>query len=208
VTVKLGKLLDVADANAWRRWLEAHHASEPEIWVVYHSKASGMPSIPYNDAVDEALCFGWIDSTVKKIDAEAAKNATVAASQGAWGSSPVSKAGADSRAQRFTPRRPGSPISPMNRERVLRLRDAGRMTQAGLDAIGDLDTPFTLPPDIEAALRADDETWHNYEAFPESYRRIRVGFIEGARNRPEMFQRRLAYFLKMTKANKRYGMVQ
>lgn len=181
--VKLGKLLDVHDAQAWRRWLKAHHTSEPEIWLVYHSKTSGVPSIPYNDAVDEALCFGWIDSTVKKVDAE-------------------------SRAQRFTPRRPGSPISPMNRERVLRLRQAGRMTQAGLDAIGDLETAFVLPDDVEAALRADDQTWRNYQALPESYQRIRIGFIEGARNRPQMFQRRLAYFLKMTKANKRYGMVQ
>src|SRR5437870_4409495 len=129
--VKLGNLLDVPEAGAWRRWLEAHHTSEPEIWLVYHSKASGVPSIAYNDAVDEALCFGWIDSTVKKIDAEAAKNAAVAASEGAWGSSPIFNAAADSRAQRFTPRRAGSPLSPMNRERVLRLRDAGRMTQAG-----------------------------------------------------------------------------
>ena len=181
--VKLGKLLDVPDAMAWRRWLEAHHTSEPEIWLVYHSKASGLPSIRYNDAVDAALCFGWIDSTVKKVDA-------------------------DSRAQRFTPRRPGSPISPMNRVRAIRLQEAGRMTQEGLDAIGNLDTPFVLPPDIEAALKADDETWRNYEAFPESYRRIRVGFVDGSRNRPEMFQRRLSYLLKMTKANKRYGMVQ
>ena len=181
--VKLGKLLDVPDRASWRRWLEAHRASEPEIWLVYHSRASGVPSIPYNDAVDEALCFGWIDSTVKKVDAE-------------------------SRAQRFTPRRPGSPISPMNRERALRLRDAGRMTQAGLDAIGDLDTPFVLPDDIAAALKADNETWRNYQAFPESYQRIRVGFIDGSRRRPEAFKTRLAYFLKMTKANKRYGMVQ
>jgi uncharacterized protein YdeI (YjbR/CyaY-like superfamily) len=183
MAVKLGKLLDVPDATAWRRWLEAHHATEPEIWLVMHSKASGRPSIPYNDAVEEALCFGWIDSTVKKVDAE-------------------------SRAQRYTPRRPGSPISPMNRERVLRLIEAGKMTRAGLDAIGDLDTQFVLPDDIEAALRADAETWRNYQAFPEAYRRIRVGFVDGARSRPEMFQRRLAYFLKMTRANKRFGMVQ
>src|SRR3954453_16613198 len=151
MSLKLGKLLDVPDAKAWRRWLQAHHTSEPEVWLVYHSKASGVPSIPYNDAVDEALCFRWIDSTVKKVDE-------------------------GSRAQRFTPRRPGSPISPMNRERVLRLRDAGRITAAGLDAIGDLDTPFELPSDIAAALKADAETWRNYQAFPDSYRRIRVGF--------------------------------
>jgi uncharacterized protein YdeI (YjbR/CyaY-like superfamily) len=181
--VKLGKLLDVPDAAAWRRWLLAHHATEPEIWLVMHTKASGVPSIPYNHAVEEALCFGWIDSVVKKV-------------------SP------DSRAQRFTPRRPGSPISPMNRERVLRLIEDGKMTQAGLDAIGEIDTPFVLPADIEAALREDEETWRNYQAFPEGYRRIRAGFVDGARNRPEMFQRRLAYLLKMTKANKRFGMVQ
>src|SRR5215216_2904683 len=168
--VKLGNLLDVPDARAWRRWLEAHHTAEPEIWLVYHSKASGVPYIPYNDAVDEALCFGWIDSTGKKVDE-------------------------DSRAQRFTPRRPGSPMSPMNRERVLRLREAGRMTQAGLDATGDLDTAFVLPEDIAAALKSDEETWRNYQAFPESYQRIRIGFVDGSRRRPEMFKRRLAYFL-------------
>ena len=183
MALKLGKLLDVPDAAAWRNWLQAHHASDPEIWLVYHAKASGIRSIAYNDAVDEALCFGWIDSTVKKVDAE-------------------------SRAQRFTPRRPGSPISPMNRERALRMKEAGRMTEAGLAAIGNLDTPFELPDDIAAALKEHDETWRNYEAFPESYRRIRIGFIEGARNRPEMFRRRLEYFLKMTRANKRYGMVR
>jgi hypothetical protein len=65
-----------------------------------------------------------------------------------------------------------------------------------------------LPPDIESALRADVETWRNYLAMPESYRRIRIGFIDGARRRPDAFATRLAYFLKMTKANKRYGMVQ
>jgi uncharacterized protein YdeI (YjbR/CyaY-like superfamily) len=206
--VKLGKLLDVPTAKAWRRWLEAHHTSEPEIWLVYHSKASGLPSIPYNDAVDEALCFGWIDSTVKKLDAAYVTVVEGAASEGVWGFSSISNADAEARAQRFTPRRPNSPISPMNRERVIRLREAGRMTQAGLDAIGNIDTPFDLPPDIEAALKDDDVTWRNYRALPESYRRIRVGFIDGSRRRPEEFKKRLAYFLKMTKANKRYGMVQ
>ena len=88
--VEIGSTLDVATAKDWRAWLRKHHASEPEIWLVYHSKDSGRPSIPYSDAVDEALCFGWIDSTVKKY-------------------------GPDSRAQRFTPRRPGSKLSEMNK---------------------------------------------------------------------------------------------
>ena len=182
--VEIGSTLDVATAKDWRAWLRKHHASEPEIWLVYHSKDSGRPSIPYSDAVDEALCFGWIDSTVKKY-------------------------GPDSRAQRFTPRRPGSKLSEMNKARVRRLHEAGKMTKAGLEAAGDiLDEPFEAPQDILKALRADEETWRNFQTFPDSYQRIRVGFIEMARNRPEVFQKRLAYLLKMTKANKRYGMVQ
>jgi uncharacterized protein YdeI (YjbR/CyaY-like superfamily) len=182
--VDIGETLDVATGTEWRSWLAKHHASEPEIWLVYHSKASGVSSVPYNDAVDEALCFGWIDSTVKKH-------------------------GPDSRAQRFTPRRSGSKLSEMNKARVRRLHEAGKMTKAGLEAAGDiLDEPFEVPADIIERLKTDPETWRNFEALPDSYRRIRIGFIEMARNRPEVFEQRLAYFIKMTKANKRYGMVQ
>ncbi|HLF79986.1 MAG TPA: YdeI/OmpD-associated family protein [Dehalococcoidia bacterium] len=174
----------MTDAAGWRRWLSVNHASASDIWLVYYSKASGKPSIPYNDAVDEALCFGWIDSTNKKH-------------------------GPESRAQRYTPRRPGSALSPMNKVRVQRLMEAGRMTQAGLDAAGHvLDEPFVLPEDIGDALKADKQTWRNFQAFPESYQHIRVGWIDGARNRPEVFQQRLRYLVKMTSQNKRFGMVQ
>ena len=182
--VELGNTLDVATAAEWRIWLDANHTTEPEIWLVYHTKASGVPSIPYNDAVDEALCFGWIDSTVKKL-------------------------GPDSRAQRFTPRRTGSPLSEMNKVRVRRLVQAGRMTLAGLAAAGDvLDEPFEVPPDILANLQDDEAVWRNFQAFPESYQRIRIAWIDGARNRPAVFDQRLRYFLRLTGQNKRYGMVQ
>ena len=178
------RTLDVSTAADWRAWLQAHHATEPEVWLVYHSKASGMPSITYNDAVDEALCFGWIDSTVRKL-------------------------GPDSRAQRFTPRRQGSPLSEMNKVRVRRLADAGRMTPTDMAAAGAiLDEPFSVAPGILASLQADETTWRNFQAFPDSYQRIRIGWIEGARNRPEVFETRLRYFLRMTAQNKRYGMVQ
>jgi uncharacterized protein YdeI (YjbR/CyaY-like superfamily) len=182
--VDIGKTLDVPDRRRWRAWLEKHHDSEPEIWLVYHTKASKKPSISYNDAVEEALCFGWIDSTNKKH-------------------------GPDSRAQRFTPRRPKSPLSEMNKVRIRRLHAAGLMTEAGLAAApGVLDETFEVPPDILAALRADKQTWSNFEAFPDSYKRIRVGWINAARRRPAVFEQRLAYFLKMTARNKRFGMVQ
>jgi uncharacterized protein YdeI (YjbR/CyaY-like superfamily) len=180
----IGKTLHVTERDEWRAWLKKHHASEPEIWLVFANKASGEPRLPYNDAVEEALCFGWIDSIVKKPDA---------------GHS----------AQRFTPRRPNSPISPMNLERVRRLEAQGKMTDAGRTAIGDvLNEGFVVPPDILAALREDEETWRNCQSFPESYQRIRIGWIDLSRSRQDVFETRLRYFLKMTKQNKRYGMVQ
>jgi uncharacterized protein YdeI (YjbR/CyaY-like superfamily) len=180
----IGETLYVTDRADWRAWLEKHHTKTLEIWLVFPKLASSRPRLPYNDAVDEALCFGWIDSIIKTYDVT-------------------------SRAQRFTPRRPGSPLSAMNKERVLRLREAGLMTQAGLDAVGDVkEEPVEIAPDILEALQADEETWRHFQSFPESYKRIRIGFIEAARRRREVFKQRLDYFLKMTKQGKRFGMVQ
>lgn len=180
----LGETLYVSDRGEWRAWLKRHHRTKSEIWLVLFKKEAGKASIPYNDAVEEALCFGWIDSIVKKVDAE-------------------------SRAQRFTPRRPGSPVSEMNKERARRLIKQRRMTKAGLASLGDLGTDsFTVASDILEALQADPQTWQNFQSFPESYKRIRIGFVEGARSRPAFFAARLAYLVKMTAQNKRFGMVQ
>ena len=190
--MKLGKTLYVSDRKRWRAWLSRHHATRSEIWLVYYKKNSGKRRIPYNDAVEEALCFGWIDSTTKRIDEH-------------------------SYAQRFTPRRPGSKLSPMNRVRVERLIVARKMTRAGLDKIRHaLDDParpgkrerWRIPADILRALKANAVAWKHFQRFPESYRRIRVGWIDGARRRPAAFEKRLFYFLKMTADNKRFGMVQ
>jgi uncharacterized protein YdeI (YjbR/CyaY-like superfamily) len=182
--MKLGKIAYFTKRREWRAWLAANHMTEKEIWLVDHLKNSGMSSLAYNDAVDEALCFGWIDSTVKKID-EATN------------------------ARRFTPRRPNSPLSEMNKERVRRLIKASRMTPAGLAVAGDLSVEtFRVPADILKALKTDEQTWKNYNNFPATYQRIRVGWIEGARKRPAEFEKRLRYFLKMTALNKRFGMVQ
>jgi uncharacterized protein YdeI (YjbR/CyaY-like superfamily) len=180
----IGKTLYVHRREDWRAWLMEHHASEPEIWLVLHTKESGKPSLPYNDAVEEALCFGWIDSIVKKH-------------------------GPDSRAQRYSPRRKGSPWSEMNKTRVRRLVEQGLMTEAGLAAgIDFLDEAFEIPEDILAELQNDPEVWENFQSFPESYVRIRVGWIHGSRNSQQAFEQRLAYFIRMTKQGKRFGMVQ
>jgi uncharacterized protein YdeI (YjbR/CyaY-like superfamily) len=167
----------------WRAWLKKHAAKEREIWLVLYTKASGKPFVAYIDAVEEALCFGWIDSIVKKH-------------------------GPDSRVQRYTPRRPGSPLSELNKERVRRLIAEGKMTPAGLAAAGDVDGPFKVPADILRALKKDKEAWANFQQFPESYKRIRIGWIDNSRNNAAVFEQRLSYFLKMTKQNKRFGMVQ
>jgi len=127
----------------------------------------------------------------------------------------------ESHAQRFSPRRKGSPVSPMNKERIRRLLARKKMTKAGMESIGhelmqDLKKAsaskqlkkFELPDDIRDSLQADAIVWKNYQKFPESYKRIRVGWIDGARNRPQEFEKRLRCFVKMTRARKRYGMVQ
>ena len=182
--MKITRTLYVPVRKAWRAWLKKNHKTEKEIWLVYYNKSSGKERVPYNAAVEEALCFGWIDSTVKKIDSE-------------------------SFAQRFTPRNPKSPWSEMNKERARRLIAAKKMTKAGLALLGNVhEEEFTIAADILKALKKDKETWQNFQQFPESYKRIRIGFIHASRNRPEFFKKRLAYFLKMTKQNKMFGMMK
>ncbi|HMH81912.1 MAG TPA: YdeI/OmpD-associated family protein [Gemmatimonadales bacterium] len=190
--MQVGKTVYAKNRREWRAWLAKHHTTAPEIWLIYYKKHSGRPRVAYNDAVDEALCYGWIDSTLKPIDA-------------------------DCYAQRFSPRRPTSRLSAMNRERVRRLIDARRMTKAGLERIKHVfdrtqDTKqrpkWQLPPDIRKRLERDPTIWKHFQRFPESYKRIRIGWIAAARHRKEVFERRLTYFLKMTARNKRFGMVQ
>jgi uncharacterized protein YdeI (YjbR/CyaY-like superfamily) len=189
--MQLGKTFYAKTRKEWRAWLAKHHKTAPDIWLVYYKKDSGRPRVPYSDAVEEALCYGWIDSIMKPIDA-------------------------NRYAQRFSPRRPTSQLSEMNRERVRRLIAAGRMTKAGLARIAhvfdhrkDAKTlRWEVPADIRRQLERDPAVWRNFRRFPESYRRIRIGWITAARHRPEVFRQRLRYFLKMTAQNKRFGMVQ
>jgi len=182
--VRVGKTLYAKNRKEWRSWLAKHGKSASEIWLIYYKKASGKPRIPYNDAVDEALCYGWIDSLLKPIDAH-------------------------KYAQRYSPRKKTSKLSDMNRERVRRLIKSGRMTKPGLAAIEHTGKGSAkLPADILRRLKEDPTTWKNFQRFPASYKRIRIGWIAAGRHRPEVFKQRLGYFLKMTKQNKRFGMVQ
>jgi uncharacterized protein YdeI (YjbR/CyaY-like superfamily) len=182
--VNIGQMLRVTTRKAWRAWLEKNHARKKEIWLVYATKKSGKARVPYSDAVEEALCFGWIDGTMKSIDENYF-------------------------AQRFSPRRSAkSQLSETNKERVRRLIRAGLMTPAGMEKIrGRMSEEFVLPPDIVRELKRDPKVWKNFQRFPKWYQRVRVGWLDMSRGRDEIFQARLRYFLKMTAQNKRYGQV-
>jgi uncharacterized protein YdeI (YjbR/CyaY-like superfamily) len=170
-----------ATRTEWRKWLKKNYKTEKEIWLVYYKKTSGKPRIEYNDAVEEALCFGWIDSTVKKIDDERF-------------------------AQRFSRRNPKTGYSQSNKERLERLIAEGRVMKDVLATLDDISSEqFEIPRDILEAIRDNKEAWKNFQSFSETYKRIRIAFIDGARNRPEEFQKRLNYFMKMTEKNKQFG---
>lgn len=174
-------LLYLVNREEWRGWLEQNHDSAAEIWLVYPRKNSGLPRIPYNDAVEVALCFGWIDSITKGID--------------------------DARyCQRFTPRRSGSEYSQTNKERLRRLIQKGEVMESVLNSIGDLlEEPFQFPADIEAPLRASARAWHNFQRYSESYQRIRIAYVDSARKRPAEFEKRLRNLIKKTEQDKQFG---
>jgi uncharacterized protein YdeI (YjbR/CyaY-like superfamily) len=137
--------------------------------------------------VEEALCFGWIDSIVKKVDAERF-------------------------AQRFTPRRPGSVLSQANRERLRKLVALGRMTSSGLTAVSHAFKPgaekFSIPKDILAAIKKDAAAWTNFQKFPGAYKRVRIAYIESQRRHSaEAFRKSLAHFVRMTAKNRKFGFV-
>ena len=179
--VKITETLHVTDRSHWRQWLMENHATAREIWLVSSKSETGRPRISYLAAVEEALCFGWIDGIAKSLDAE-------------------------NTAQRFTPRRPNSHWTELNKERARRLIAQGLMTEAGLATLPDLSVDaFTIPPDILEALQADPQTWANFEAFPPLYQRIRISYIDEQRRDPAEFRKRLDKFLNHTRENKMFG---
>ena len=187
--MKIGKTLYVVKSKDWRNWLSKNHKKESEIWLIYYKKKSGKPRIPYDDAVREALCYGWIDSILKTIDDE-------------------------KYAQRFSPRRPNSVLSQMNKERIKDLIKEQKMTKYGLDAIKKhLDNnsleEFVISKDILNKIKKDKVTWKNFQNFPESYKKIRISYIERVRERDKIeFEKRLNNFIKMTSKNKKFGFVK
>ncbi len=173
----------------WRAWLEAHHGEAPEHWVGFHKRGSGRPSITWPEAVDEALCFGWIDGVRKGVDAE---RYTI----------------------RFTPRRRRSTWSNVNVARVAELEAAGAMRPAGLAAFearahvgvyGHAQRePARLDPAREARLRAHDTAWAWFSAQPPGYRRTAIFWVMSAK-REDTRDRRLAALIEDSAHERRVG---
>ncbi len=179
--MEIGKTLYIINRADWRAWLEKHFESEPEIWLIYPKKATGKPGIVYNDAVEEALCFGWIDSIRKSLDE-------------------------DHSAQRFSPRKPKSSFSQQNIERLKWLAENGMIHPNILPGVQPvIAQEFVFPPDIIAAIQQNPQAWEHYQNFSPAYQRIRVAYIDSARERPEEFAKRLANFIQKTTANKQIG---
>ena len=186
-----GKTLYVENREKWHSWLSKNHKTESEIWLIYYYKKTGKPRISYDDAVMEALCFGWIDSILKKIDTERF-------------------------AQRFSPRKPKSELSQMNKERICELIKEKKMTEWGMKAIAhvfnektDRTDNFIIPLDILKKLKANKDAWEYFQKMPPSYQRIRIAYIESRKRQSiNMYKKSLDHFIEMTAKNKRIGFVK
>jgi len=186
--MKIGKTLHVTSRSEWRNWLSENHSKEKEIWFIFYRKSTGKKSIVYNDAVEEALCYGWIDSTVKGIDNEKF-------------------------AQRFSPRRAGSNLSEMNKVRIRNLKASGKMTKAGLQALAlvkkDAPADKKFPAAIIRAIKKNPEAWSYFRTLPEDYKRIRIAYIESRkRHGAGMYKKSLDHFIRMNAKHKRIGFVK
>lgn len=178
--------LDVESRQAWREWLQEHHRTECEIWLVFHKRHTTRESISYNDSVEEALCFGWIDSLVRRLDE-------------------------DRYARKFTPRKPNSAWSTSNRQRYADLQARGLLAPAGLErpptersGDGPRSSVTDVLPYIEEHLRANPPAWEQFKKLAPSHRRAYLAWIDSAK-REETKARRLSKAVEMLAAGRKPG---
>jgi uncharacterized protein YdeI (YjbR/CyaY-like superfamily) len=174
--------------KAWRNWLQKNHSRSPGVWLIYNKKSSGKPTLNYNDAVEEALCFGWIDSTLRPMDEFRYM-------------------------QRFTPRNPKSGWSGLNKRRIEKMIVEGLMTDAGLEKIEaakkdgswqNLDhiESITIPEDFEKALSKNKKAKTNFDNFPLFSKKQFLYRLNSAK-RPETRKERISLLVKMAALNKK-----
>jgi uncharacterized protein YdeI (YjbR/CyaY-like superfamily) len=185
--------LYVVNRHEWRKWLEENHLITLEVWLIYYKKPSGKPRIPYADAVEEALCFGWIDGKIRRINE-------------------------DYYIQRFTPRRPGSRWSKYNIERVRKLIEKGQMKEEGLEAFKKvLDNPQlayenrsagdpVIPDDLKYAFSRNRKAYDNFVKFSTSSRRLYIDWLNSAK-RKETRPNRIGKIIDRAEKNLPPGMM-
>jgi len=163
--------------HEWRKWLEQHHLSKTSVWLVFYSKASQKPTLSWSEAIDIALCYGWIDSKKIKIDPETSH-------------------------QFFSKRKAKSTWSKINKDKISKLIESGLMAKAGLDAVEvaqkngswtllDEVEELIVPPDFEEALKAKPGAQEFYESLSKSVRKMMLSWIVFAK-RPETRQSRIS----------------
>ncbi|MBL7033010.1 MAG: YdeI/OmpD-associated family protein [Candidatus Delongbacteria bacterium] len=191
--MEIGQQLLVTARNEWRDWLEQNHTGASEIWLIRFKKHTGKPALPYEDAVEEALCFGWIDGILKRLDSE-------------------------KYVIRFSPRRENSAWSELNRKRVGRMIRQQKMRPAGMRSVREAkkngrwhinsprEIPFEVPTDLAHALAADERAKANFELLAPSYKKLFIRWIVSAK-REETRKRRIAKAVKMTSRNEKPGML-
>jgi len=179
--------------NEWRSWLDKNHSTVKEVWLIYYKKPSGKPRIPYADAVEEALCFGWIDGKIKRINE-------------------------DYYIQRFTPRRPGSRWSKYNIDRVHKLTKEGLMKPEGLNSYKEaLEKPAliyenradgepSIPDDLLSVISKNKLAYNNFLNFSLSVRRMYIEWLNSAR-KAETRPRRIEKIITMAEKNLPPGMM-
>jgi uncharacterized protein YdeI (YjbR/CyaY-like superfamily) len=178
--------LDLRTRERWRQWLVKHHASSPGIWLVRHKQSSGVKSMDYEDLVREALCFGWVDSLIKRLDA-------------------------DRYAIKVTPRKPTSKWSDINRRRWNELNSAGVLAASGIAAApsGNRYAPRPSIPEMPAyvakALKTNLSAWQHFQALAPTYRRHFVVWIHTAK-RAETRERRIRESIELLSAGKKLGL--
>jgi uncharacterized protein YdeI (YjbR/CyaY-like superfamily) len=178
--------LQVRNRQQWRTWLGKHHASSPGVWLVFYKDHTGVKSMNYEDSVREALCFGWIDSLIKRLDD-------------------------DRYTRKFTPRQPTSRWSGINRKRWMELEKAGLLTSAGV-AAAPTDNTYAprpripqLPAYIAKALKANAKAWDCFQQLAPTYRRHFVAWIHTAK-RTETRDKRMRESIALLAAGKKLGL--
>lgn len=190
--MKVTEKLHVINRDDWRAWLRKNHSTKKEIWLIYYKRRTGKPRIPYDDAVEEALCFGWIDSLVKKIDDEKF-------------------------AQKFTPRKGKSKWSEANKKRARKMIKEGKMTKVGLAKIREAKSNgewfktapvkkgLVIPAYVKKAFATNEKALDNFNNLANGYKRQLVGWITSAK-KEETRKRRLTEAVQLLGQNKKLGM--